>query len=104
MKYIDLLRFIHQANLDSLPWQQASLRAIQKVLKVDSLWDSLFLFQHSEDAHSEDAHSEDAHSEDAHSEDAHSEDAEAEHNSIWHFEEYATEEGIDIQVSWARSS
>jgi len=84
MKYIDLLRFIHQANLDSLPWQQASLRAIQKVLKVDSLWDSLFLFQHSEDAHSE--------------------DAEAEHNSIWHFEEYATEEGIDIQVSWARSS
>jgi len=84
MKYIDLLRFIHQANLDSLPWQQASLRAIQKVLKVDSLWDSLFLFQHSEDAHSE--------------------DAEAEHNSIWHSEEYATEEGIDIQVSWARSS
>jgi len=79
MKYIDLLRFIHQANLDSLPWQQASLRAIQKVLKADSLWDSLFLFQHSEDA-------------------------EAEHNSIWHFEEYATEEGIDIQVSWARSS
>ncbi|KDR81669.1 hypothetical protein GALMADRAFT_59971 [Galerina marginata CBS 339.88] len=45
MSNIDLLRFIHQGNLDGLLWQQASVRAIQKALGVDSLWDSLFLFQ-----------------------------------------------------------
>ncbi|KJA27343.1 hypothetical protein HYPSUDRAFT_63026 [Hypholoma sublateritium FD-334 SS-4] len=42
---IQFLRNIHQANLDALPYQQAATRAIQKALKVDALWDTLFLFQ-----------------------------------------------------------
>ncbi|KAH9484356.1 NRPS [Psilocybe cubensis] len=42
---IELLKSIHQSNLDALQWQQASARAIQKVLGVENLWDSLFLFQ-----------------------------------------------------------
>lgn len=45
---IQLLRNIHQANLDALPYQQAATRAIQKALKVDALWDTLFLFQSAE--------------------------------------------------------
>lgn len=48
MKNIDLLRTIHQSNLESLAWQQASPRAIQKAMGVESIWDSLFLFQTSE--------------------------------------------------------
>ncbi|KAF9564589.1 peptide synthetase [Agrocybe pediades] len=45
---IELLKAVHRANLDALPWQQASVRAVQKELKVDQIWDSLFLFQHAE--------------------------------------------------------
>lgn len=41
----ELLKLIHQSNVDALPWQQASLRTIQKALGISSLWDSLFLFQ-----------------------------------------------------------
>ncbi|KAF9483747.1 peptide synthetase [Pholiota conissans] len=45
MDKMHLLRKIHQLNIDALPYQQASLRAIQKALAVDRIWDSLFLFQ-----------------------------------------------------------
>ncbi|KIM49051.1 hypothetical protein M413DRAFT_438219 [Hebeloma cylindrosporum] len=45
MRNIELLRSIQQGNLDALPWQQASLRAIQKLVGVGHLWDTLFLFQ-----------------------------------------------------------
>ncbi|KAF9246318.1 hypothetical protein BU15DRAFT_39806 [Melanogaster broomeanus] len=41
----DLLRSIHQANVDALPWQHVSLRAVQKEMRLQSLCDSLFLFQ-----------------------------------------------------------
>ncbi|KAJ3563111.1 hypothetical protein NP233_g9148 [Leucocoprinus birnbaumii] len=42
---IDLLRKIHEDNVDALPWQQASLRAIQRQLGLESLWDNIFSFQ-----------------------------------------------------------
>ncbi|TFK42523.1 peptide synthetase [Crucibulum laeve] len=45
MRNIDVLRSIHDANVDVMPWQQASLRSIHKELCSESLWDSLFLFQ-----------------------------------------------------------
>ncbi|CAA7271648.1 unnamed protein product [Cyclocybe aegerita] len=45
MRNIDFLRLIHEFNLEALPWQQASLREIQKALGVDKIYDSLFLFQ-----------------------------------------------------------
>ncbi|KAF9464762.1 peptide synthetase [Collybia nuda] len=45
MRNSELLKSIHQSNIDALPWQQASLRSIQKKLGVSSIWDSLFLFQ-----------------------------------------------------------
>lgn len=45
MRNIELLRSIQHGNLDALPWQQASLRTIQKVMGVGNLWDTLFLFQ-----------------------------------------------------------
>ncbi|KAJ3517178.1 hypothetical protein NLJ89_g674 [Agrocybe chaxingu] len=45
MRNIDLLRLIHEFNLEALPWQQASLREIQKALGVNKICDSLFLFQ-----------------------------------------------------------
>ncbi|TFK29988.1 peptide synthetase [Coprinopsis marcescibilis] len=41
----DLLRSIHRSNMDVTSWQQASLRSIQKAMKVDRLWDCLFTFQ-----------------------------------------------------------
>lgn len=41
----ELLKSIHQDNVDALPWQHASLRSIQKELGIARLWDSLFLFQ-----------------------------------------------------------
>ena len=45
MRNIELLRCIQQGNLDALPWQQASPRAIQKLMGIGNLWDTLFLFQ-----------------------------------------------------------
>ena len=45
MRNIELLRTIQQGNLDALPWQQASPRAIQKLTGIENLWDTLFLFQ-----------------------------------------------------------
>ncbi|KAL0946575.1 hypothetical protein HGRIS_012777 [Hohenbuehelia grisea] len=41
MLNIDLLRHIHQFNVDSQLWQQASLRDVQKALGVERLWDLL---------------------------------------------------------------
>ncbi|KIJ69297.1 nonribosomal peptide synthetase [Hydnomerulius pinastri MD-312] len=41
----DLLRSIHQDNVDALPWQHVSLRAIQSEMHVQNLFSSLFLFQ-----------------------------------------------------------
>jgi hypothetical protein len=41
----DLLRSIHQANVNALPWQHVSLRAVQKEMQLQSLCSSLFLFQ-----------------------------------------------------------
>ncbi|KAF8844469.1 AMP-binding-domain-containing protein [Paxillus ammoniavirescens] len=41
----DLLRSIHQANVDAIPWQHVSLRAVQKEIQLQSLCSSLFLFQ-----------------------------------------------------------
>ena len=40
-----LLQRIHEANVASMPWQHASLRDIQKELRVSSLWDALYVFQ-----------------------------------------------------------
>ncbi|KAI0748141.1 peptide synthetase [Daedaleopsis nitida] len=40
-----LLREVHGANIASMPWQHASLRAIQRELGVPTLWDSLFVYQ-----------------------------------------------------------
>jgi hypothetical protein len=45
MRNTDVLKMIHQSNVNALPWQQTSLRSIQKELGISSLWDSLFLFQ-----------------------------------------------------------
>ncbi|KAH7889359.1 hypothetical protein F5I97DRAFT_1801464 [Phlebopus sp. FC_14] len=41
----DLLRAIHRENVDALPWQHVSLRAVQNEMRVQSLCSSLFLFQ-----------------------------------------------------------
>ncbi|KAH9901403.1 hypothetical protein C8Q73DRAFT_786775 [Cubamyces lactineus] len=41
----ELLRRVHQANVDSMAWQHASLRSIQRRIGVSSLWDSIFVFQ-----------------------------------------------------------
>ncbi|KAG5652249.1 NRPS protein [Sphagnurus paluster] len=41
----ELLRSIHDFNVEALPWQHASLRLIQKRLCISRLWDSLFVFQ-----------------------------------------------------------
>lgn len=41
----DLIRLVHQSNLDCLPWQHASLRSIQQALHTSGLCDTLFLFQ-----------------------------------------------------------
>lgn len=50
MQNMELLRSVHQSNVDSLKWHHASLRDIQKKLGMESLWDSLFLYQsHSDD-------------------------------------------------------
>ncbi|KAF8163357.1 peptide synthetase [Crassisporium funariophilum] len=48
MRNIDFVRSIHESNIDGLPYQQASLRELYRKLGVDSLWDSLFLFQPAE--------------------------------------------------------
>lgn len=45
MRNDDILKSIHDTNVAALPWQQASLRDIQRHLGISSLWDSLFLFQ-----------------------------------------------------------
>ncbi|KAF5380902.1 hypothetical protein D9615_004009 [Tricholomella constricta] len=45
VRNIELLRSIHEYNVDALPWQHASLRSIQRKLGISRLWDSLFLFQ-----------------------------------------------------------
>ncbi|EJF65871.1 peptide synthetase [Dichomitus squalens LYAD-421 SS1] len=45
-----LLKRIHDANVASMPWQHASLRAMQKELRVSSLWDGLFVFQPSQES------------------------------------------------------
>ncbi|PPR03610.1 hypothetical protein CVT24_007726 [Panaeolus cyanescens] len=45
MQNIDLLRSVHQSNVESLPWHHSSLREVQKRVGVESLWDSLFLYQ-----------------------------------------------------------
>ncbi|KAI0336556.1 hypothetical protein GY45DRAFT_411925 [Cubamyces sp. BRFM 1775] len=41
----ELLKHVHKANVDSMAWQHASLRSIQRQLGVSSLWDSIFVFQ-----------------------------------------------------------
>ncbi|KAF9227677.1 hypothetical protein BS17DRAFT_726077 [Gyrodon lividus] len=41
----DLLRSIHQANVDALSWQHVSLRAVQNEMQLQNLCSSLFLFQ-----------------------------------------------------------
>lgn len=43
--YGDLLRGIQRANSDSLSYQHASLRSIQRELGFKTLLDALFLFQ-----------------------------------------------------------
>ncbi|KAI1795863.1 peptide synthetase [Ganoderma leucocontextum] len=45
-----LLKHIHHANVASMPWQHASLRSIQRELRVSGLWDSLFVFQPSQES------------------------------------------------------
>ena len=45
LKNLDLVKSVHGGNVDALPWQHASLRAIHKALGVAQLWDSLFVFQ-----------------------------------------------------------
>ncbi|PIL24012.1 non-ribosomal peptide synthetase [Ganoderma sinense ZZ0214-1] len=45
-----LMKHIHRANVASMPWQHASLRAIQRELHVIGLWDSLFVFQPSQES------------------------------------------------------
>ncbi|RDX56754.1 peptide synthetase [Lentinus brumalis] len=40
-----LLKRLHDANIASMPWQQASLRSIQRELGLSNLWDSLFVYQ-----------------------------------------------------------
>lgn len=42
---LELVKSVHGGNVDALPWQHASLRAIHKALGVAQLWDSLFVFQ-----------------------------------------------------------
>ncbi len=76
MTNIQFLRKIHQANLDALPYQQAAIRAIQKILKADTLWDSLFLFQSAENQ-------------------PRSEDS----SQIWTFDENSGDSDAKIQVS-----
>lgn len=53
---MEMLKLIHRNNVDAIPWQQASLRAIQQGLGVRSLWECLFVFQPYQDpaAHEED--------------------------------------------------
>ena len=41
----ELLQSVHQSNLETLAWQQASLKAIQKALGIVKLWDCLFTYQ-----------------------------------------------------------
>lgn len=45
IRNIDLLQAIQRDNADALVWQQASLRSIQRQLRLDSLWDNIFSFQ-----------------------------------------------------------
>ncbi|OCH93414.1 hypothetical protein OBBRIDRAFT_790288 [Obba rivulosa] len=43
-----LLQAIHSTNVAALSWQHASLRSIQQYLKVERLWDCLFVYQPSQ--------------------------------------------------------
>ena len=61
--------------MDALPWQQASVRAVQKALMVDQLWDSLFLFQHADS------------------------DANPSQPPLWSFDEATLVEEASVQVS-----
>lgn len=45
MRNVEILESIHSSALESLEWQHASLRSIQRKLGLSSLWDSTFLFQ-----------------------------------------------------------
>lgn len=45
MRNRELLKSIYTNNVAAMPWQQASLREIQRDLSLSPLWDSLFLFQ-----------------------------------------------------------
>ncbi|THH11834.1 hypothetical protein EW145_g392 [Phellinidium pouzarii] len=42
---LDFVRSIHGQNLSAQKWQHASIRSIQRKLGVNSLWDSIFVFQ-----------------------------------------------------------
>ncbi|CAL1704680.1 unnamed protein product [Somion occarium] len=48
---LDLTKIVHANNIDALPWQHASLRAIHQALAVAELWDSLFVFQPAQPSH-----------------------------------------------------
>jgi hypothetical protein len=41
----ELVRSVHQSNLDCFPWQHASLRSIHQAIGVSAICDTLFLFQ-----------------------------------------------------------
>ena len=69
----ELLKHVHQANVDSMAWQHASLRSIQRQLGVSSLWDSIFVFQPRQES------------------------LEAETNSLWTFDVEDVEQ-ISVQV------
>ncbi|EMD38714.1 siderophore biosynthesis enzyme [Gelatoporia subvermispora B] len=70
-----LLQAIHDTNVTALSWQHASLRSIQSHLKVERLWDCLFVFQPSQATET------------------------SEHKSVWEFDE-VEDEDIDIQYGF----
>ncbi|KAI0798002.1 hypothetical protein C8Q75DRAFT_862185 [Abortiporus biennis] len=45
-----ILSAMHRHNVDRLPWQHVSLRAIHQALKITQLWDSLFVYQTKQEA------------------------------------------------------
>ncbi|KAG8928334.1 Non-ribosomal peptide synthetase [Tulasnella sp. 418] len=48
MTNMTLLKSIHLNNTEALSWQHASVRSIQRALQLESLFDTLFLYQWSE--------------------------------------------------------